>query len=303
MKSLKQIIIVGSCIFLTTVYAAERSENDLAKYLKSKKDVPSKFTEAWELAQSSDEKVLELAAKIKKIQSCTDCLTSEKEFFINLLLNPTESDFRGMVPEDLVKEYNLYLVCLTGYCPKQDKKSVLHRILNSAIKKNRKELVGLLIDAGVRTTGFLGTNSSPLINAVKLGHKDIVQLLLDKGGGDINFKGWNGDTALVIAVAEGNKELVQMLLDKGAYLNADNGAKYPLIEAVKIGNKEIVKMLLDKGADVLVQDFDVEQGKHSYQSRTRYFYEYRPNGNTALKIAEEKGDAELVEMLKKAGAQ
>jgi len=216
MKNLKQLMVVGCCLFLATVYAEEQSEIDLGLFIKSKKDVPATFTQAWELAQSNEADVLEVAAKIKRVQSCTDCSVSERQFFINVLLDPvkSESNIREILPDDIVKEYNLYLYCATGYCPIRDSKSVLRRILNKAIKNNRKEFVELFLD--IKNINNSRDFSRALMSAVRLGYKDIVQLFVDKRRGDINFKGWNGDTVLKVAEEKGDPEIVEMLKKAGA---------------------------------------------------------------------------------------
>ena len=314
MKILKQIMIVWCCIFLTTVYAEERTENDLETYLDVKYSMPDssgkwisvtiftpEFIKAWDVAQKIDEiergeehdEVFELARKIKKILDCSDCSPSEKKFFIgvlNIVNDPDESNkykkgvFMKILTPDLKEKYHIgERGCLTGYCQAPHRREVMKKILNEAIRTNRKQLVELLIDVGLVHVNFSSSRYArslynfPLMLAVVEGRKEIVQLLINYGA-DVTLKNHQGDTVLKIAEEKGNTEIVEMLRKA----LADK-----LFEAVKAGNKELVQSLIDSGADV--------DAKNSY-------------GDTALFIAERNadepnGDTEIVEMLKKAGAQ
>ncbi len=184
MKSLKQIIIVGCCVFLTTVYAAEQSETSLETYLDVK-DASPQFVKAWDIAQGKevDEDVLKLAEKIKKILGCVDCSISEKKLLISLLNNPQVNLLHAGVfnNDDLQKYRSIYWSCDVGdvhACQVRLTKVTLRKMLRDAIDKNRKELVELLIDAGV--------------------------------------KFYAGDVALKLAEEKGDAELVEMLKKAGA---------------------------------------------------------------------------------------
>lgn len=313
MKNLKQIMIVWCCIFLTTVYAEEHGETDLGTYLDINNYALPQFIEAWNIAQKSEgierseenNKIFELAEKIKKISSCSDCSLSEKKFFINvlnLLNNPElfysssrhiQRQLRKIITPDLMERYNIpeYECVLTeeSRCERAHRRRVLGTIMIDAIKTNRQQLVELLLDVDFVIIGhyFNTRNFSalrgrpeyrvPLFFAIAAGNKEIVQMLLNKGA-DITIKNYNGDTPLKFAEEKGNTEIVEML--KKAL--ADK-----LFEAVKAGNKELVQSLIDSGADV--------DAKNSY-------------GDTVLFIAERNaaepnGSTEIVEMLKKAGAK
>jgi ankyrin repeat protein len=122
---------------------------------------------------------------------------------------------------------------------------------------------------------------------------------LDKGA-DVNTKGDDGMTALMVAVRKINPSAVEYLLEKGADINAkDNLGRTALIilaelhyttigealatlgESLGMDN-DIAKTLIDKGADINVKD---------------------NNDKTALMYAIQNGHKEIVELLKKAEAK
>ena len=70
-------------------------------------------------------------------------------------------------------------------------------------------------------------------------------------GDDINAKGEQGVTLLMIAVASKNNEAVKALINAGADVNAKNeGENTILMWAIERGNPEIVRMLVNAGADI-----------------------------------------------------
>jgi ankyrin repeat protein len=92
---------------------------------------------------------------------------------------------------------------------------------------------------------------------------------------------------LLEAAAKGDITLVKELLDKGAYVNVrDPEGRTPLTEAVWISNGELVRLLLERGANPNARKND---------------------GASPLSIAQGRAYGkprhEIVEMLKKAGAQ
>ena len=97
-------------------------------------------------------------------------------------------------------------------------------------------------------------------------------------GADPNIQDEDGYTALMYAVLQKNAEIVKTLLEGGANPNTqDEDGLTVLMGAVMDENAEIVRLLLDAGANPNIQE-----------------YEY---GNTALDMAEWKGNAEIIRML------
>ncbi len=110
------------------------------------------------------------------------------------------------------------------------------------------------------------------------GKLDVVRLLLEHGA-ELNSEGW---TALHYAAFEGRYAVLKFLLEKGANKNAlaPNGYS-SLMLAVRGGHTEAAKTLLYADPDVNLRT---------------------PLGDTALKLAREKGDVATVDLLKRAGA-
>jgi ankyrin repeat protein len=92
-----------------------------------------------------------------------------------------------------------------------------------------------------------------------------------------------GFNALTGAVNEGHRQIIGTLLSHGADPNYryESGTAAPIITATMLGDAEIVKVLLDHGADPNTTGGD---------------------GKTPVKIASEKGQSQIVDLLKKHGA-
>jgi ankyrin repeat protein len=152
-------------------------------------------------------------------------------------------------------------------------------------------LINAGADVNVNTRGV-----TPLLIALGKGMYETAKLLVNKGA-DVNANNEKGVTALMFALIGGgdmsiampgsrprevDTELINLLLVKGADVNAKTDAGLtPLFFAVTL-NADIVKLLLDKGANV--------------NAKTK-------NGKTLLGFIKEKGNPEVIRMLKEAGAK
>ncbi len=122
-----------------------------------------------------------------------------------------------------------------------------------------------------RTPLFAAVYEEPLV----FERIPIVTLLIESGA-DVNLKDESGDTPLHMA-AFGEAEIVKRLLEQGADVNAVNDAgETPLHKAVQYPEYKVVRELLRHGGD---------KSRRSAQ------------GLTAAQIAEERGWANLVELL------
>ena len=115
-------------------------------------------------------------------------------------------------------------------------------------------------------------------------HGDIEQLRerLDSGA-DINARDRHGQTGLMIAAGHGRVNVVRLLIERGALL--DHTAKYGLsaiMLAVVNGHVEIVRMLAQAGADLALRG----TGAPGFHDKT------------ALDLAEARGDAAMIEVLR-----
>lgn len=118
-----------------------------------------------------------------------------------------------------------------------------------------------------------------LFKAVKGGKLNEVKDLIGKGA-NVNAKGMDGTTPLIVAAGMGKLDVVKILAGSGANVNAkDDVGTTPLMEAIKINQLAMVKFLVAKGADV--NAFDNE-------------------GRTPLIMASNK---DVVTLLKKSGAE
>lgn len=78
--------------------------------------------------------------------------------------------------------------------------------------------VWMVILALWATTAIAGMNED-FFNAAGKGDLSVLKRLIAKGA-EVNAKGADGVTALILASQNGHKEAVQALLDKGAEVNA-----------------------------------------------------------------------------------
>lgn len=84
---------------------------------------------------------------------------------------------------------------------------------------------------------------------------NLVKFFLDRGA-DVNARGLEGRTILMVAAEHGRPDIVHMLLKKGADVNAqDERQATALMIAAEHENWEAVKILLDNNADIAKEDF------------------------------------------------
>lgn len=93
-------------------------------------------------------------------------------------------------------------------------------------------------------------NSSALERAVLNGNRDMVQVLL-WAKADVNARGNNGKTPLMMIGEDTDTEIIWDLINNGAKVNLrDNDGDTALISAAQENNVEALKVLLDAGAKV-----------------------------------------------------
>ena len=149
--------------------------------------------------------------------------------------------------------------------------------------------------------------SDEFFAAARKGDVAAVKAFLDKGM-DANTKNNYGATALSYACGKGHVEVVRLLLERGADPNVKDTfyGEVPLGWALDKGHAEIVKLLLDHGAQgkerALVEG--AESGSVVIVKAALDKGDLKPEALTsALSRATKKNNAEIIELLKKAGAK
>jgi ankyrin repeat protein len=135
-----------------------------------------------------------------------------------------------------------------------------------------------------RLLGELGVpwSKEEFLQAAGNGHSNVVELFLT-GGMNPDTADEGGTTALIWAARNGHADTVKTLLNNGADPNLiDKAGKTPLMWAAAGDDISCVQALLAKGANVNATALD-----HS----------------TALSVAKQKGNTELVKLFETAGAK
>lgn len=146
-----------------------------------------------------------------------------------------------------------------------------------------------------------------LLTAARKGDVAAVKTLLDKGA-NLEAKSRYGQTPLFFAARNGHEELVKFLLAKGAVSNIrDTFYKMSLVAAAADkGYTSIVKLLLDAGSGSADEALGmaVERGNREMAAMLLATGKLAPADlSAALASAEQAKRPEIVDMLKKAGAQ
>jgi ankyrin repeat protein len=168
----------------------------------------------------------------------------------------------------------LALALLVPLAARAQDKQKLNDDLWDAVRRGDTPAVKTLLDQGADANAKWRYQQTPLFKAAERGDVEIVKLLVEHGA-DVNLRDtFYGATAISWAADKGHIEVVRALLDKGA-----KGVDDVLFAAVGNGNVELVKVALAKGgldADTLTN---------------------------ALSSANENKNAEIIELLKQAGAK
>ncbi len=150
----------------------------------------------------------------------------------------------------------------------------LNEDLIAAARKSDVEAVKELLAKGADPNARTRYGATPLFFACDRGNLEIVKLLIERGA-DVNAKDtFYNSTAVGWAVSKNHVAIVKLLLEKGA-----NSKQIVMRSAIGGAKPEIVKMLL-------------EMGGFTSEEMTDF-----------LAMAERSKQAEIVETLKKAGAQ
>ena len=148
------------------------------------------------------------------------------------------------------------------------------KLLFYASKYGQRNVVNYCIrDMGVNVNVKGKNGETPLIIAAKYGETNIVQYLLEKKA-DADVQMYDDKcTALIFACAGGFQDIVKMLLTYGVNVNLyDKYNNSPLIFAINNGHTEIVEMLISADVDIPHKNESGETAKSialSYQKLSR----------------------------------
>ncbi len=198
-----------------------------------------------------------------------------------------------------------------------------------AARYGQSKDVSYLLDGGMAVDARDAYGNTALIAAASNGQAEIVALLLARGA-EINATNNEELTALMAAAVKGYFELAHKLIGLGAEVNAkNNDAETALSMAVKYGHYKAVKVLLKGGANPnLANSLPANVSNSGYtplmytatSGLARQPVDWAamaqlltangadPNlssrhGDVALNLARSSGNAEVVEVLKQAGAK
>jgi uncharacterized protein len=151
-------------------------------------------------------------------------------------------------------------------------------LLMLAARQGYEDLVRVLIRWKASPGRRNAYGDTPLMAACLDGYLNVAKLLV-AAGAPVDGPGW---TPLHYAAFEGHAEIVGYLLDVGANKNAlaPNGYS-ALMLAVRNGHLAAARALLDRNPDLAIRG---------------------QRGETALSIATQRGESELAERLRRAGA-
>lgn len=194
-----------------------------------------------------------------------------------------------------------------------------------AARFGQESTVRLLLDRGVDVDSRDALGRTALIAAAAEPGSGVTRLLLERGAG-VGLRDRDGTDALMAAVMKGRTQNVRLLLDAGADLEARSPARETaLMAAIRAGQAEMVDFLLARGADPNVYTQDEVSALSAY-TPLMYAARYgrgpeglhmlrqlvrrgatpnvrRPNGETALTLAQRNGQQEMVQDLRSLGVR
>ena len=132
--------------------------------------------------------------------------------------------------------------CNQGQCNMEDEVDILSSLLYIAAATNLTRCIDPILN--MCRNRLSPKVSSALDVAMHFKHMEIAYKLLE-GGADVNSKGMNGRTPLIIATQENDRSTVKLLIEKGADLERkDDEGNTALLHALRWGHAAIVTELL-----------------------------------------------------------
>jgi ankyrin repeat protein len=126
-----------------------------------------------------------------------------------------------------------------------------HTALHIATRKDRVDVVGLLIKEGVGVNISDNDGRTALHLAAEFGRLNTLKVLRNTKGIKLDAQDSEGRTALHLATLKKNAPVVKALVEKGAKVDNKNKTKRTaFLDAAEAGSAELVKILQEHGADV-----------------------------------------------------
>ena len=167
---------------------------------------------------------------------------------------------------------------VSQWIPDEDNK------LYTACELGETSIVASLLDANKANVNMRGKDgSTPLIIASQRGHHGVTKLLIRHGKAEVNCQ-WVGNTSvtpLIIWCEKGDIAIVKLLLRRGAAVNlASEHGVTPIFAASRCNRADLLSVLIEAGADCDRKQVD---------------------GGTPILIAAEKGHLSVLESLYRYG--
>ncbi len=214
--------------------------------------------------------------------------------------NPTPTDFR-------INDSLLHIIC--------------HNLYHSGNEREIYNIASMLIEYDANLNTFNSNKTTPLGYAIRFCSADVVELFL-KNGADPNLADAIAVfglpsltiTPLLTAISNQRYDIAKMLLDYGADINQTISSSNPsslLLHLIYSNNVQSVRFLLENGADPNhdeclsgpiwgnqpeILSLLLEHGANANQIINN-------EGTSPLDCALSKGNEEIIEILKKAGAK
>lgn len=210
------------------------------------------------------------------------CFDTVEPEFIEAIFSTDDSIQRATAERvvDLEKEEDEFIKLVEDMLKRKlvaDKDTLKSNLIKSIEAKDLEKVLALL-EQGVSVSEKNDNGETALMIALRSGNVEIVKLLLENKV-EVNEKDSDGWHALMLAALyQVPIKIVKMLLRHGAVIDERNKfGETSLIKAAEQGCLEMVKLLLANGADPVLEDND---------------------GITALRIAEDLGHGQIVQLLK-----
>uniref|UniRef100_F6WSN6 Transient receptor potential cation channel subfamily A member 1 n=1 Tax=Monodelphis domestica TaxID=13616 RepID=F6WSN6_MONDO len=163
--------------------------------------------------------------------------------------------------------------------------------LHWATEKKQVENVKLLLRRGADPNICNNNLMAPLHLAIQSCYNEIVKVLVEHSSTDVNLKGENGSTPVLLACSKDNSEALKLLMDRGAKICRPNKfGCYPVHIATFSGAKKCLEMLLK---------FGEEQG-YSRQFQMNFI---NNKNSSPLHFAVQSGDLEVIKICLENGAE